>query len=357
MRLSVGSLLEQLTSEGLAPSGAEERARAALAPAAADDLPWYMRTAVAIGAWFATIFMLSALLAILRPRSEASWMIIGTLLMVTAVLVRRRPTSEFLAWTAVAAALAGHGMATFGAGAIGADSVLRGASVCLVSAALLIWLIRDATLRFLASLSAGGALIVALVALEAPHALDIGISLTVASVAYVWRGPLRTRSGRLDEILEPVGYGLAVVLFGALVVRTLASSTHGRWSMDLGQDVGAVGPIATVVCSIALVALVWRILDEHGTSLSTPVSFALLGGAAALGAVTWDSPGIIAGLGVLMLAFDRRNRVLLGMAAIFLIVFGSLYYYSLHLTLLQKSGVLAGSGLMLLSVRQRLVRP
>ena len=124
---------------------------------------------------------------------------------------------------------------------------------------------------------------------------------------------------------------------------------------DLGREVGAHGPVATIVCTLALVALAWKVLDEHGASLSAPVSFSALGGAVALGGVTLDSPGIVAGVAVLMLAFDRRNRVLLGMAAIFLVVFGSFYYYSLQLTLLEKSGVLVGSGLILLGVRNKVV--
>jgi uncharacterized membrane protein len=39
---------------------------------------------------------------------------------------------------------------------------------------------------------------------------------------------------------------------------------------------------------------------------------------------------------------------------VFLLVFGSAYYYSLNLTLLEKSGVLAGSGVLLLAIRQRI---
>lgn len=69
-----------------------------------------------------------------------------------------------------------------------------------------------------------------------------------------------------------------------------------------------------------------------------------------------STPGIIAGAAVLTLAFDRRDTVLLGMAVVFLLCFGSVYYFSLHLTLLEKSGVLAGSGALLLAIRHRLAR-
>jgi uncharacterized membrane protein len=172
----------------------------------------------------------------------------------------------------------------------------------------------------------------------------------------VWRYDVAWRGNALAEILEPVGYALVIVLFVALLGRTFATSTHAHWTLDIRRDVGALGPLATIVCTAALLALTWRVLDEHGASLTSPLSFAILAGVVLLGAGTLDSPGIVAGVAALMLAFDRRNVVLLGMAAVFLIVFGSFYYYSLSLTLLQKSGVLIGSGLLLLSIRQRVAR-
>ena len=107
---------------------------------------------------------------------------------------------------------------------------------------------------------------------------------------------------------------------------------------------------------LALLALVWLIIDEQGGAAGSPSSVAALLGVVALGATTLTSPGIIAGAGVLTLAFDRRDKVLLGMAIAYLLVFGTVFYYSLHLTLLEKSGVLAGSGVLLLALRQRLSR-
>lgn len=356
MRLNIRDVLVQLASEGLTPADADAAARRALAPEIADELPWYMRAAVALGAWMATMFVLSSVAAIVRPRSELAWVVIGALLMAAAIYARRAATAEFSRWAAVAAALAGHGMVTFGLGAVGDDSLVRGAVACLGTAALLIWLMPDYTLRFLATLSGGTAIVVALIGLKLPHGFDVGVAIVVVALAYIWRSSLRTRPDSLSRILEPVGYALMIVLFSALLARTLATSTHAHWSIDMGRETGRLGPISTIACTIALVALTWKVLDEHDVPLSAPLSFALLAGAVLLGATTLDSPGIIAGIGALMLAFDRRNRVLLGMATVFLLVFGSFYYYSLELTLLQKSGVLAGSGLLLLAIRQRLVR-
>ena len=354
MRRSVRAVLDRLVDEGLTPAGADDTARAALAPELADHLPWYLRAAVAVGAWLATTFLLFSMFAIAGIRDEGPATVVGAVLLGGGIVLRRRAVSEFMRWSAVALSLAGLGMITFGIGELG-NSAVFAAAACLVLSCVLIWFSPDTTLRFLCTLTATSGMFVWLIGVKTPYALEIGITVLVVALAYVWRVKLVERTDSLTETLLPVGYGLVIAAFVALLVRTLATWTHRSWTIDMSRDVGAVGPLATVVCTAALVALAWRVLDEHGSSLSSPASFAALGGAVALGGVTLDSPGIVAGVAMLMLAFDRRNRVLLGMAAIFLIAFGSFYYYSLQLTLLAKSGVLVGSGLIMLGVREKVM--
>lgn len=354
MRLSVADVLARLTGEGLAPPGADVAAREALAPELADELPSYMRAAVAAGAWLATIFLLSSLFAITGLRDEGPASAVGVVLMGAGIFMRRAASTEFFRWAAVALCLAGLGMLTFGVGGL-TDSAFVAALVCLFASIALLWLVNDTTLRLLCTLTGGSSLFVGLVTGKVPYAYDVATALVVIGVAYVWRSNLTKRSDALADMLAPIGYGLVVVLFAALLGRTLATSANSGLGREVGSEIGTLGPFATIVCTAALVWLAFKVLDEHGASLSNPASFAALGGAAVLGAITLDSPGIAAGVAMLALAFDRRNRVLLGMAAVFLVVFASFYYYSLHLTLLEKSGVLVGSGLLLLGVRSKVV--
>lgn len=352
MRLSMRELFARLVAEGLAPAEAEPAARAALASEVERHLPWYMSLAVAIGAWLATTFLLFAIFAISGLRSETAQVAVGVLLSAGAIFARREADAEFARWAAVAVALAGMGLVTIGVSGA-TDSPVWAAVACFVVALAFIRLVPDTTLRFLSTLSAGSALFIWLLGNKVPFGFDVGIAILVAAIALVWRHGVARRSDALAEILEPVGYALVIVLFGALLGRTFATSTHAHWTIEISRDVGTLGPLATIVCTAALLTLAWRVLDEHGLPLGSPLSFAILAGVVLLGAGTLESPGIVAGVAALMLAFDRRNVVLLGMAAIFLIVFGSFYYYSLNLTLLQKSGVLIGSGLLLLSIRHR----
>ncbi len=68
------------------------------------------------------------------------------------------------------------------------------------------------------------------------------------------------------------------------------------------------------------------------------------------------TPGITAAILVLVLGFQRGQRVLMGLALVFLAVFLIAFYYHLDVTLLVKSGILAASGIVLLGMRWALLR-
>lgn len=68
----------------------------------------------------------------------------------------------------------------------------------------------------------------------------------------------------------------------------------------------------------------------------------------------WQMPALLAPLGLLLLAKQRGERVLFYFASLFLVAFLGFYYYSLDLTLLEKSLTLLGTGGLLLLVRSGL---
>lgn len=351
MRRSVADVLAHLKAEGLATDAADVPARAALEDELREHLPWYVRAAVGLGAWLATAFFLGFLLFFLDLDDGLPQIAGGLVLLALAIWQRQRTTSEFLRHAAVAVSLAGFGLVIAGMWEQ-LDSRVTAAIVVAVSASL-IRLMRDRVFRFLATLTMTAAIYLLIVDERSLHGFELATLMLVALAALVWRFPPHRRSSEVDEMLRPVGYALIVALFGALLVGM--SSHLGRLSFDSGRWL-VLGPVTTTGITVALVALVWTILDEQDRPLNSGSSVAALLGVVALGASTMSTPGIIAGAAVLTLAFDRRDTVLLGMAVVFLLCFGSVYYFSLHLTLLEKSGVLAGSGALLLAIRHRLAR-
>jgi uncharacterized membrane protein len=95
---------------------------------------------------------------------------------------------------------------------------------------------------------------------------------------------------------------------------------------------------------LALLWLTASIFGEHGEQPTSPEALLSFVAIIAIGAITQSTPAITATMLMLVLGFDRRARALVALSTLFFLMFGTSYYYGLHLTLLQKSGILAASG-------------
>ncbi len=166
-----------------------------------------------------------------------------------------------------------------------------------------------------------------------------------AGLAWTWlprRGAARWAARQV-----PIAYGLVVLLFAALAARLLAGMEHT--DRELAGWIG--GPFAAAGLSLGLLALEAAIFRELSLPPTHPAAVTAWLGTALLCAITFRTPGIAAALGVLALGFHRRRPLLVGLSIVFLIAFSGFFYYSLSATLLTKSAVLVGSGLVLLGVR------
>ncbi|HYC52536.1 MAG TPA: DUF4401 domain-containing protein [Gemmatimonadaceae bacterium] len=350
MHRSVAQVLDRLKSEGMATDAAYEPARAALRPELESHLPWFLRVAVGLGAWVATGFLLGFFVALAQLDNPIVRIVVGAALVAGGVYVRHTSVSEFRKHAAVAGSLAGQALIIAGIHEF-TDSLLI-SSVALFALSLgLIAVFRDGLHRFLSTLAACGAAYVAFTDERGMRGFEIITIGIIIAAAVVWRYRLSSRSEALADVLRPVGYALVVAFFAALLADTV---THYREFAIDTDDMLRLSRVATVVLMLGLSWLAWAVVDEH--SADRPAAFAAITGVIVLGLATLSTPGILGGAAVLALAFDRRDRVLLGMGVIFLLVFGSVYYYSLNLTLLEKSGVLVGSGMLLLAIRHRLTR-
>jgi hypothetical protein len=350
----MADVLARLRAEGLVTADADDAARTALRAASEDHIPWYIRLAVGLGAWAATAFLLGFFFALAGLEDRMVRLIFGGLLLAAAVWARRTTTAEFMRQSAVAASLAAQGLVISSITDM-THSTIAGCIAAIALSAGLVKLMPDAVHRFLSGAIGASAALVCAATLDRSGAFEIATLALVAITAVVWRVRLRDRSDATAEMLEPVGYALIVTLFVVLLMSVSTDLSHVARELNRGYARAHLGPLTTIGITAALAVLVWRIVDEHGTSHDSAQSFAALAGVVALGAGALHNPGIVAGAVVLVLAFDRRNPVLLGMAVIFLLVFGSVFYYSLNLTLLEKSGVLVGSGALLLAIRRAIV--
>ena len=351
MRQTMGEVAERVRSEGLAGPGEMDALRRTLEREAEDDMPWYMRAAVGAGAWTATAFLLAFLFGIQVLENDIARIIFGIVLATAALFVRREADAEFMRHASVAASLAGMGLIIVSIGAITHSGTAAGLVGVVLSIAMIV-LMPDRIHRFLSTLIAVGCAMVAVLDMERRAGLEVVAIPLLILTALVWRFGVRDRTAAAGEMLEPVGYGLIVAVF---VILLYSAATGGQIS-PIHNAMSRLGIATTLAVAVMLLALVASILREHGTPVAAPASLVVLGTIVLLAAVTRTSPGIIAGVAVLVLGFDRRNPLLIGMAALFLTVFGSVYDSSLSLTLMEKAGVLAASGLVLLAARGALAR-
>jgi hypothetical protein len=368
MRLTIGDVVNQLVAEGLAPPESIEKARAALQGADDPSPPWFARVIAGFGAWVATAFLIGFLVITKIVDEEWSAIIVGAILVVAAVFVRRNAGAEeeFKRQLAFAASLAGQVLVIVGVVGETESGALAGL-VALAMSGALVPLVPDQAHRFMSGLIGSIAAFAAMADLHLAWTLgpvgplgtvvirgsDLAALAIVAAATYVWRIAIRERPRETAEMLEPVGYGMiagtfAVLLFSSIfaiaddLVRGTGSTRVNAWHL---------GPLTTIGITAALVALELAIFSEQRVTPRVEAVVVAVAATVLLGLLTLSTPGIMAAITVLTLGFDRRNRILIGLAIVFLIKFASFYYYSLRMTLLEKSIVLVASGLLLLAAR------
>ncbi len=152
------------------------------------------------------------------------------------------------------------------------------------------------------------------------------------------------------------GYGLAIA---AVVIAVL----HGDLSLSaiLDRPKPALGGLIGLWIGAALTgaALLWavvQLLAREDVPLESPQGKIALVGAIILAIATLKAPGIGPAAAVLVIGFANGNRVLAGLGILALLAYLSHYYYLMQITLLEKSAVLAATGVALLAARLALLR-
>ncbi|WP_456429825.1 DUF4401 domain-containing protein [Rhodocaloribacter sp.] len=337
------TVLSRLREEGLVD---DELLAAEALDAEPEGDPWYLRVLAGGGAWFAAVLFLVFLFSFSAFRSDEGMLTLGLVLLGAALGLHRRARGLFLEQLAFALSLAGQFSFLGGLGQILDWTAAVWALVIVLEAALL-FLYPDALHRFVSTLAGVGATAAFFHALDLPdllHALVFGLA---AGSGLLWEREARLVRSRFSGLARPVAYGLAAGLLGVLVLSVMPDvevyAVTAWWPSTLGL-------------AAALGRLVHRILTTDAPA-TPPLARALLfAGLLAVALLTRDAPGITAALFVLTLGFHRGDRLLMAFALAFLAVFLGFFYYHMDLTLLAKSLMLIGSGVVLLGVRVALRR-
>lgn len=304
--------------------------------------PWFVTALIAVSAWLSVIPFIAFFFALEIIKSLDSIMAVGFLLIVGTVLLHRfNRNGLFFEQLLLALNFTGQVMFIVG---IGLDKdVITAALAAWFLEIVLISVYRDNILRFIAVLIATLAAFVLLYQFDIPEGIHLLIVLLAMGAAWYWMAESRHLTDSMMKTLyQPLGYGFIVALQIVLLLSILPTS---QWVPPVTWAYSSWG------LTVLLLTVEYYIMRSNNVMVSSPRSSVILGGTSLMALLLYQSPGIIASIIVLSLGFQRGNRVLMGLALVFLTVFLTAFYYYLNITLLIKSVTLISTGLVLLILR------
>lgn len=343
--MQLGDLLAQLPPRANGPTGDQPLPTELANPLDANNSPWYVKGLVGIAAWIAALFLGAFLGASGLIDSSMSMLILGVILTVAAIVLRRLlPRSIFWGQLSFAVVLAGQGLLIGGFASQYENWLFNSATptaffVIGLEVALFL-LYPDALHRMLSILAITGAALFILYEQELLEWVHLMTFLLALGTLAVWQQELRMLASGWHEFRAPLGYGLALSLFGVCLISV---GDFFFWSERWW--------ISAAVLAAVLLYLAFTLLRELDRPLVSPVGLWAVGAVALLLVPAYQTPGILAAVMVLLLGYWRNNVLLMGLATLFLLFFLSSYYYYLEITLLNKSYILMGTGVILLVLR------
>ena len=323
----------------------EAAARAAIDKAEADasrQAPWFVQALMALGSWIAALVIImfgGFLLALTLDLDVDKGFGLGLAILGGMsfaggfAMLRGKDNGMFADQFGTAIAAAGQGMVASGAGMYTESWVIAAALSVPISAAVA-WMLDSRILQFLSS---GWTYILILVAfgeMELGYPLEITALGVAAGVALTLFPPARD--------LSPT----AVVLLFVGPIVAILTDYHGYLGVPYSVFFTAWG--ARLIYGLVAVYLFY-ILWRHTEDASAQRRVGLFALAAAVLCILLP-PGGAAAVVILVLAFYLGSHMLAALGVLLEIYFISKFYYDLDMTLLVKSGILIGAGLVLLGL-------
>jgi hypothetical protein len=336
------TVIEALMAEGYLPPEKQAELAGLLANEEASTT-WYIQAAVGISAWIAALFIIGFIVSgVILTQSALAYSITGLIFCAAAVGVKHLfSRSIFAGQLTLAISLAGQGL--FVAGVyLGTESLLATCLITILMEAALILLYPGKLHRFISALILLGAILTLLYAewemYEATHLLVI---LLMSLAILIWHEDTYFVTLGLHPLSRPLGYAATLTLFGLLLPSVIYQLNYVKywWISTLGLLVAT------------LILFIFLIPGRGSLNFSLTVTAATAGGVVILGLITWQTPGILASLTLLLLGFWRGHRLVWGLAVAFLAFFIAAFYYNLTLSLYEKSLILVGSGALLFLAR------
>jgi hypothetical protein len=296
-------------------------------------MPLYVQGLAGFGAWIAALCFIGFLLVAGGWRHHA-FLVEGLVMIGVATGLRRVSNHVFPVQFALALSMAGHAFALYGVSEH-ASSIFPVAATAAVLCAALYPLYRDPVHRFLSCMTALSTAMCWLRGDGFPNGLYVLLAFEVLAT-----GLLFLRPG-LRPAIRPMAFA-----FAASLPLLIAAMGLQKFGMESGG-----GPSKAILAA-GLLTLIAAVAGRSNLRRE-PVVVAL-GATLLLG--TFTAPGLLAAIGILVLGYHRRERLLVGLGVAAFAGFLWDFYYSLQMDLGTKSALLMASGALLLAARWILSR-
>lgn len=334
---TIGELLEHSSVRGLVSPEEAGKIADRLSKTEQDEKdPMYIRILIGIGAWFAAAFLLPFFVISDIINSEEGAIICGVFLLAISCVIARLRKGTFLEQLALALAFAGNILTVVGAAEAFpweglTSALLMHAGIC----AVMYPLYPSSTYRFLAPIVL--AIIATFCIIEQEvfgliHVL-VAAEMLLAGFLLLWQ--------KCPSRLMPLAYASATTLPATLLFMNL-TQVH-LWRTNFSEPLWP----SSLLLSCGLLYLLLHLAGSK--RLAEPWMMLALVVTVLLGIFT--TPGILIAIALLVTGYAFGDRLLTGLAYLFLPCFLIVFYYALHIDLAYKSYIVAGSGLLLLAVR------
>lgn len=228
---------------------------------------------------------------------------------------------------------------------------------CIIAIALqclFIVLYPNAIYRFLATLVVSSALFTIAFVLKSAVLISVLIGSLMFLAIVVWSDRLPARWQIYSPIIfHPVAYGAMLSAFALLIYEVSNRYISGYYDDMLTTETAF---ITTVILFVGLILLEITLMREYKIRIGSPYTLTIFGITLLVTLPVYATPGILAGIIGIILAFRRRNRILLVLSNVYLAGFIIYFYYWLEFTLLTKSIILMTTGVLLIVARLLLRR-
>ncbi len=302
--------------------------------------PWYIQLLLGLSAWVSAAFLLGGMAAVLGTSDLDSLTILGVVLVGLALFIKKKTDSIFFNQLAFALSAAGQVGIILGFGNL-LDAAFAVAVVMLILELVLLFLFPNFLHRVISAVLVVISLRIMLAELDLDFYNDI-LALAAAGVSvYLWNAKDWVADLQVKRALQ---YALSVTAFALLWF-----SGEGYYT---SRPLLAVADVVSSVIGAGLIAYQARTIMRHleytwmswrGVAVACTLLILLI--------PAFTIPALLLAILFVIIGFQYKVRLLQGVAILAAIGSMSYYYYSLEITLLEKSILMAMTGVFLLVLR------